>query len=66
MNELLRELRAAAREMADAHRALDMAAPDYVDSAVYRVNAAHARYSALLRELRRGGGASEGVHRDQR
>jgi hypothetical protein len=64
MQELLRELRAAAREVADAHRALDMAAPDYIDAAVHRVNAAEARYCALLRELKRGGVTDGSLSRD--
>lgn len=55
MRELLREIQAAANEVINAHRALDMAAPDYIDAAVYRLNAAEARYCALLRELKQRG-----------
>lgn len=53
--ELVQEVQAAVRELAEAQRALDMAAPGYVDAAVLRLSAARERCSALLREAKQGG-----------
>ncbi len=61
MTELLQEVRVAIRELAEAQRALDMAAPGYVDAAVHRLSAARERYSALLREAKQGGVRVEGL-----
>lgn len=55
MPVLLNELNEAQKELTEAQQQLDMAEGDFVEAAIFKVQAAEQRYNALLRLAKKEG-----------